>query len=215
MTWVELSPFVLAVLLLEITPGPNMGLLSVVAVSQGRKAGIVMAIGIGLGLLIIGTLAALGGTQVLQNNPAYYEGLRWAGFLYLLYLAFDLYKSPNAALESNATPLKAAGLDIRRLFLRGLLTNLLNPKAGLFFLIALPQFIPSGLKSNNVLPFDIVLGMVAIYVVIATLIHLTIIYLAGSLQPVLLKSSSISTFKAGMAVTLVGVAVWQFLGTAQ
>jgi threonine/homoserine/homoserine lactone efflux protein len=215
MSLVQLSPFMLAVLLLEVTPGPNMGLLTITAASQGRRAGIIMAVGIALGLLVIGTMASLGGTQFVTANPAYYEALRWTGLIYLLYLAFDLYQSPTLSLQQAEQQKLVTNSRFGRLFSQGLLTNLFNPKAGLFFLIALPQFIPSSLKTENVLPVDVVLGMVAIYVAIATLIHITIICLAGSLQPVLQRSSSQKTLKTNMAVMLIGVTAWQFFATAR
>jgi threonine/homoserine/homoserine lactone efflux protein len=110
--------------LIELTPGPNRGCLAVVAINQGKFAGNAAVAGVASGLLTIGLAAAYGLAAVLQSNALIYEGLRYAGVLFLLYLAWERWR--DGGVEQDG----AMGLSAQ--FLRGLLNNLLNPKSALF-----------------------------------------------------------------------------------
>ena len=90
----------------------------------------------------LGGAVALGLTALLAASTAAYAVLRWAGAAYLLYLGVRLLLSPRAALPIEAAP-SAAGHPFRR----GLFTNLLNPKVGVFYVSFLPQFIPTGVNA--------------------------------------------------------------------
>jgi threonine/homoserine/homoserine lactone efflux protein len=192
-----------------------MGLLVIIALSAGRRAGLATIVGIALGLLCLGGMASLGMAKLLAANPALYDGLRWAGLFYLLYLAFDMYRDSNL-IDQQASQV---GIDQNRdqlqtYFGRGLISNLLNPKAGLFFLVVLPSFIPNRVKLNS--GEDVAaLMLVAIYVMIATCIHLCLVGFAAQLQPALMRGKRLKMFQAIMALMLVGIAFWQFMATAR
>lgn len=120
--------FAFASLIIELTPGPNMTYLALVAASDGRRAGFATVAGVALGLATIGLAAAFGVAQLVSASPIAYEILRWAGVLFLLYLAWDGWRGEGdvVAVASNSDG---------RYFRRGLITNLLNPKAAVFYVV--------------------------------------------------------------------------------
>lgn len=76
-------------LAIEMTPGPNMGYLAVLGISQGRLAGLSAVLGVALGLCVLGLLVGFGAGSFVLDNRWAYEALRWAGSLYLMWLAYD------------------------------------------------------------------------------------------------------------------------------
>ena len=155
----SLIAFVLAAGLVTVTPGLDTALVLRAAASEGRKPGAWAAVGVGAGCLIWGGAVALGLTALLAASTAAYALLRWAGAAYLLYLGVQLLLKPRSALQIEAAP-SAAGHPFRR----GLLTNLLNPKVGVFYVSFLPQFIPAGVNvpawSFLLASIHVVLGLV-------------------------------------------------------
>jgi len=118
-----LLSFMLASFLIELTPGPNMTYLALVAASDGRKAGFATVTGVALGLTVIGLLAAFGVAELVQASRLAYDVLRWGGVLFLFYLAWDGWRQ-------SAEPVAAPEHEgLVRYFTRGLVTNILNPKA--------------------------------------------------------------------------------------
>lgn len=134
--------FAAAALVLTATPGPDMLLIASRSVSQGRSAGFLTYAGIAAGTYCHAIAAGLGLSQLFLTVPVAYEIVRWAGCLYLLYLAYKTIRSEGAAFSPSPTPKRLSG---RRIFFEGLATNLLNPKMALFVLALFPQFVdPSG-----------------------------------------------------------------------
>src|SRR5262249_44516100 len=119
-------PFVITCLVIELTPGPNMAYLAVLSTFTGRRAGFAATLGIALGLMIVGLASALGLAAVIANSRLLYEGLRWTGALYLFWLAWEGWRGEQETSPGNA----AWPTEHSKYFLRGLVTNLLNPKAG-------------------------------------------------------------------------------------
>jgi threonine/homoserine/homoserine lactone efflux protein len=130
--------FATACVVLTATPGPDMLLIASRSISQGRRSGFVTLAGIQVGTYVHAGAAALGLSQLLVLVPAAYDAVKWAGAVYLLYLAWTTLKSAGGAVEtrktSDAAPLGA-------IFRQGLVTNLLNPKMALFVLALFPQFV--------------------------------------------------------------------------
>src|SRR6476659_2017290 len=128
-----LAAFILTSLIIEMTPGPNMAYLAVLSASRGRIAGLAAVLGVASGLALLGVAVGLGAGSLILNNPLAYEGLRWAGALYLCWLAYDSWHEARQ-------PVEAAPVARSRLvhFRRGFVTNLLNPKAALFFIAVVP-----------------------------------------------------------------------------
>jgi threonine/homoserine/homoserine lactone efflux protein len=189
----DLLGFALASLLIEITPGPNMTYLAILAAREGRRAGYVAVAGVALGLALLGAAAAFGLATLLAASPALYSILRWGGVLYLLFLAWDAWKSAGE-------PPEVAGQS--RFFVQGLVTNLLNPKAALFYVAVMPNFLGS---DDGLMSWGLLAGT---YVAIATAIHLIIVTASGSLMPVLEKGGGRIVVARVLAVTLAGVALW-------
>jgi threonine/homoserine/homoserine lactone efflux protein len=188
------AAFFLASLILELTPGPNMTWLALLSASQGREVGFLAVWGIGTGLLTIGMAAAFGMADIIQTSPMIYEGLRWAGIVFLLYLAYDGWRGETGGAEGENTT---------RHFMRGLMANLLNPKAAVFYIAVLPTFVASG---QQVLSQT--LWLTVIYVVIATSIHALIVVLAATLQPVLMDPRRERIVRRLLSGLLALVAVW-------
>jgi threonine/homoserine/homoserine lactone efflux protein len=188
--------FLLTSLLIELTPGPNMTYLALVAASDGRRAGFVTVAGVALGLAIIGAVAAIGVAQIIQASDLLYEGLRWAGVAFLLYLAWEGWRS--------GTDVSAKPDELRRkYFTRGLVTNLLNPKAGVFYVAVLPTFID---PNQRLTPQA--LTLTAIYVGVATAVHAAIVMLAGALEPVLNDPRREKIARRFLSAILACVAIW-------
>lgn len=195
-----LFAFLTTCLVIELTPGPNMGYLGLLSASQGRRAGISAALGVGLGLLIVGVAAALGLAAIISNSFFLYELLRWGGVGYLLWLSWEAWQTSR-----ETSPGKAEPADDRHvaLFSRGLISNLLNPKAGLFYIAILPTFVD---PSKTVVGQTVLLSI--LYVAIATIVHMSIVMLAGTAQPLLANQRYGILFRRVMAVVLVGIAIW-------
>ena len=196
--WEIIAGFALTSLLIELTPGPNMVYLAIVAMSEGRRQGFAAVAGVALGLSIVGLLAALGLAAAIDASPILYQTLRWCGVAYLLWLAWDGWRDAGEAVEH--APL---GSSLRRYFTRGLVTNLLNPKAAIFYISVLPGFVMTGAP---VMPQTIVLS--AVYVAVATLIHAAIVTAAGQLRPLLEDPRLSRVIRRALALALALVAVW-------
>lgn len=192
-----LPAFALASFLIELTPGPNMAWLAMLAAMQGRRRGFAAVAGVSLGLAIMGALAGLGLAALLAAEPALYNALRWAGVLYLLYLAWDGWKDAGLPAE------EATGITAGAAFRRGLVTNLLNPKAAAFYVTVLPAFLPSTGASA-----DVTLWFAATYVLVATLVHGAIVALAGTASGVLSNDDRRRVVGRLLSIALAFVAVW-------
>ncbi|MFF0343260.1 LysE family translocator [Kribbella sp. NPDC004875] len=117
-------------------PGPNNLYISLRSLTQGRRAGVVSALAVETGTLVYIVVTALGLAALVQTSPTLFTAITVAG---ALYLGLKLLKAP-AAEQSDG--IQAAPLG--RVFRDGVVVNLLNPKAALFFLAFLPQFTTRG-----------------------------------------------------------------------
>lgn len=133
----SLALFLAAGLALNLTPGPDMLYVAARGVGEGRAAGIVSALGIGVGTLVHITLVAAGLAALLAAVPVAYLTLRLGGAAYLVYLGVRALRA-RAPADPAATLTPA---PLRVIFRQGVVTNVLNPKVALFFLAFLPQFI--------------------------------------------------------------------------
>ncbi|MDP4023288.1 LysE family translocator [Methylobacterium sp. NEAU 140] len=132
-----LTLFAAACLALAVTPGPDMLLVATRSAGQGRAAGFATLAGIQAGIYAHAAAAALGLSQLLAVVPAAYDAVRYAGAAYLLYLAWQAFRSP----PEPAARVEAARRSGWRMVAQGFLTNLLNPKVALFVLALFPQFV--------------------------------------------------------------------------
>lgn len=190
--------FLLTSIIVELTPGPNMGTLASLTLERGRRAGLAVVGGIAVGLAIVGVLASLGLTAAISESPLLYQVLRWAGIFYLLYLAYDAWR------DAGASGIAREPEERGSLFLRGLTINLLNPKAAVFYVAILPTFVDparGALLAQN-------LTLVAIYVAVATAVHAGIVLLAARLRPHLVAGAGERVLRRVLAVLMGLIAVW-------
>ena len=115
----DVITFLLAVLLLELTPGPNMGYLATLALSRGRAAGLIATAGVACGLAVHAMVAGLGAGVLIQQYPLLYDVRRWIGVSYLLYLAWEGWRTAKEVSPAHTDRTATAG----PLFLRGFLSN--------------------------------------------------------------------------------------------
>lgn len=170
----SLIAFGLIALGMVLTPGPNMVYLISRSICQGRMAGLISLGGVALGFVFYMLCAALGITALVMAVPYAYDALRFAGALYLLYLAWQ------AVRPGGRSPFQVKDLpkdSARKLFTMGFLTNLLNPKIAVMYLSLLPQFINP--DHGSVLVQSLVLGFTQI--VISVSVNATIAIMAGSI----------------------------------
>jgi threonine/homoserine/homoserine lactone efflux protein len=191
-------PFLLAVALIELTPGPNMGWLALVSLARGRLAGFAAVAGVTLGLAVWMLAAAFGLTQALLIWPPLYQIIRWAGVVFLLWLAWEAWR-PEAA--GDAAP------DIRTLrglFLRGMTGNLLNPKAAVFYVALLPTF----MRPDHGSPLAQALTLGGLHLAVAVAIHALIVLGAAGAGGLVLSRMQGPALRAVMAGGIAVVALW-------
>lgn len=161
-----LLAFVAAAGVLTITPGVDTAMVLRSSASSGPRAGAAAGLGICAGLFVWGAGAAFGLTALLAASTVAFTIVKWAGAAYLVYLGAKLLAKPRTALDA---PSKAPGegggkggaADALR---RGFLTNILNPKVGVFYVTFLPQFVPHGV---NVAAFSLLLAAVHVLLTLA------------------------------------------------
>lgn len=141
-----LLAFGLAAGLLTLTPGLDTALVLRTAAVDGPRRAAFAGLGIVLGCLAWGAAVALGLGVLLEASTLAFNILKWAGAAYLVWLGLGLILKPRARFEL-AAPAAPAGGDLAWLR-RGLLTNLLNPKVGVFYVSFLPQFLPAGVPAG-------------------------------------------------------------------
>jgi threonine/homoserine/homoserine lactone efflux protein len=197
-----LAPFVLAILMLELTPGPNMAYLAALSLSEGRRAGLLAVTGVTVGLLVYLLLSVMGVAGALARAPALYEALRWAGVFYLFWLAWEAWSGAG-----ETSPGEARGASP---FLRGLIANLLNPKAAIFYTTLLPGFIAPdhGAFWRQALLFG------GVHIAVSILVHTGIVFTASH-AAIYATSVGAARLRRAMAVGVALSAVWLLWGTAR
>ena len=138
--------FILAAILLNLTPGTDSMYIITRSISQGQTAGFYSVLGITSGILVHTLLAALGLSVLLANSPTAFMIVKYIGAAYLCYLGLKMLLSKNSSSiannlskDQNVTSQKA--VDGWQIYKQGVLTNTFNPKVALFFLAFFPQFI--------------------------------------------------------------------------
>ena len=189
----DIAGFAAAVLLIELTPGPNMAWLAGLAATEGKRSGLSAVAGIALGLLANGALAALGLATLLTAMPALLHGLRLAGAAMMVWLAIEAWRGAEKAPPPTAT---------RRAFATGALLNLLNPKAYLFFVVVAPEFL-----GGRTLGLTEALTLAVVSTGIATAIHLAIVLAGSHAQAWLTDERRTRWVRRAFAVVMLGVAI--------
>lgn len=186
-----LSIFVGAVMLLLLSPGPNMAFVISHGASYGWRGGVASGLGIGLADLILTALTAMGVTALVASWPPAFDLIRYAGVLYLLWLAFKALQKTSATSDVAQVPLKI-------LMIRAMLNSLLNPKALLFFMVFLPQFVDAQQG-----PIALQLVLLGVVLTLVSGVFHTLLGVFGS--TVSRRISSMSTFAKWQSVGLAAV----------
>jgi threonine/homoserine/homoserine lactone efflux protein len=158
--WTALIAFATAAGLLTIIPGLDTMLVLRTAIAEGRRRAMGAGLGICAGCLVWGLLVSVGLGAVLTVSTVAYSILRLIGACYLVYLGARLllYRRPPPPIETEtADDIHHSNGQTFSWFVSGFLTNLLNPKVGVFYVTFLPQFVPAGV---NVVGFSVLLAVI-------------------------------------------------------
>ena len=177
---VHLGIFCAAVVLLNLTPGPDTAFIVGQSVAHGRRAGLMSVLGISAGCVVHTLALALGLSAILAASASAFTVIKFAGALYLTFLGVRMIvaslRAPAAAAPSAAI-MPTRRPSSRRTFMQGFVTNVLNPKVVLFFLSFFPQFVATSSPSKG-LAF-LVLG--GVMIAISTIYNGSVAWLAGSI----------------------------------
>jgi RhtB (resistance to homoserine/threonine) family protein len=147
---IHFSTFLITGILLNLTPGNDTIFILTKSIGQGKKAGIMSALGIGTGSIIHTLLAAFGLSVIIVKSILLFTIIKYAGAAYLLYIGYKMLTS-GSQLNTNVS-IKNDQANYVKIYRDAIITNVLNPKVALFFIAFLPQFIDASVK-NTVLPF--------------------------------------------------------------
>jgi threonine/homoserine/homoserine lactone efflux protein len=171
-SWPDLAVFLTAALMLNLTPGNDMMFVLGQSLKGGPKRGIAASLGIATGSLIHLALVALGLAVVLANNPMVFEAIRWAGVIYLVWLAFKAFtstQSPKSVVDVNGSTWRA--------WRDGTLVNLLNPKVIVFMFAFLPPFV----RPENGMPLLQLLILGTLFNIGGTAVNIAVATLSASI----------------------------------
>lgn len=183
--------FLLAVFLLNITPGPDTAYIVGRSIAQGRSAGIVSALGIGTGCLVHTLACAFGLTALIAASPMAFTAVKYAGAAYLIYLGAKLLLArPEAPANSADTAAAGPARSLRQLYAQGVATNVLNPKVVLFFISFFPQFVAAD-SAHKTLAFLALGGVFSLQGLIWSVV---VAWVAGSVTRRLAGNSAVKTW---------------------
>ncbi|MES2192408.1 MAG: LysE family translocator [Pseudomonadota bacterium] len=140
--------FVIAGILLNLTPGTDVLYIVANALRFGARAGMVAALGISAGCFVHILAAAVGVSALMAASATAFTVLKWAGAAYLVFVGLRMLLSRTPAPASLSAQTAETSPALKTIFLQGFLTNALNPKVALFFLAFVPQFIAPGVDNK-------------------------------------------------------------------
>lgn len=196
--------FIGATLLLALSPGPDNIYVLTQSVVHGSRSGLATVAGLITGCVFHTTLIAFGVSALLVASPKLFFGIKVIGALYLLFLAFKVYKSDATITLATQPPQKS----YTSLFKQGIVMNILNPKVMLFFLAFFPAFLwePAG---NTVFQFYILGG---VFMGVSFIVFGAIALLAGAISQYLKKESQLGAVLRWLQIIVfVGIAVYILL----
>ncbi|MEZ5007265.1 MAG: LysE family translocator [Chitinophagales bacterium] len=203
-----LLSFLSASILLTLLPGPDILYVLTESITKGAKTGRTIAFGLVSGVLIHTALAATGISILIYQSDVVFNVVKYAGAAYLFYLAYQATQElPIKINEADISQNKVSNPDyhFRKLFQKGFLMNVLNPKVSIFFIAFLPQFIsPTGFT-----PMVQMLIMGVVFIVQAYLIFALVASLSGQLSHFLQNEKiwNISKWIKTMVLFLIGLSL--------
>ena len=205
MNYEILFGFILATTALALSPGPDNIYVLMQSITNGRKYGIATVCGLISGCLVHTTLVAFGVSAIIKESETLFFIIKTLGALYLLYLAYKVFKSDAAvSLSNNAVPKKS----MMQLFKQGVIMNVLNPKVSIFFLAFFPAYLFS--KTISTVTQFYVLGL--LFMATSFMVFALIAILAGFSSDYLKQSKNIGlVLKWLQIVVFIGIAIFIFL----
>ena len=197
-----LISFALATSVLAISPGPDNIYVLVQSITNGKAYGLATVCGLITGCIVHTTLLAFGVSAIIKANEELFFGIKVLGALYLLYLAYKVFKSDSQLdFDSETAPKKS----LKALFVQGFFMNVLNPKVTIFFLAFFPGFLFS--KTMSTIAQFYILG--GIFMLVSFIIFSAIALLAGQIKSYTLKHrNSGVVFKWLQIIVFIGIAVF-------
>ena len=190
-----LISFVLATATLAISPGPDNIFVLVQSIVNGKKYGLATVLGLMTGCIIHTTLVAFGVSEVIKQNPNLFFIIKLFGAAYLLYLAYQVYKSDASITFSTDNVDKKSTTE---LFKTGFWMNVLNPKVTIFFLAFFPQFLFSE-EISTIIQFYVLGGL---FILTSFTIFSSIALLAGSISEVIKQNKKIGVYLKWMQIVV-------------
>jgi len=180
--------FIGAVVVLVLAPGPDMAYMLGRTITQGRRAGVLAAVGINVGAYVHLTSAVLGLSALLMASSVAFTAVKWIGACYLIWLGIQTItaKSGPMNLEGRLSGAPSG----KAIFWQGFLSDVLNPKVAIFFLAFFPQFVQVGRndETQQLLLLGVTCNMIAIS------INLVLVYFASTVTANLRSSEKVTTW---------------------
>ena len=179
--------FFIAALVVAIAPGPDNLFVLAQSATHGTRAGICVICGLCTGIAVQTTLLIVGVSALIAASPVAFFVLQCCGAAYLLYLAYKSFqvRAGVVKLDGRGEKSESSSLSFRKLYLRGVIMNLTNPKAVLFAL----SFIPPAVRMDSALSPSLQMAILGVEFVVATFIVFgSIAFLAGTVKNFLLNS---------------------------
>lgn len=175
-----LLTFFTASILLALAPGPDNIFVLIQSIYQGKKSGLMVVLGLCTGLIFHTLAVAFGVAVIFQTSQFAFTILKFAGVCYLLYLAWKIFNAKDEKISTNNTD----KIDSKKLYFRGIIMNITNPKVSIFFLAFLPQF--TNPDFGNVSYQTLILGL--IFIIATIIVFSSIAILSGSISKILNES---------------------------
>ena len=176
-----LIAFFSASLLLALVPGPDNIFVLTQSIFQGKKSGLVIMLGLCTGLIFHTLAVTFGVAVIFQTSVIAFTILKIVGAMYLLYLAWQIFNAPSEKIDNKNNSIS---IDYKKLYYRGIIMNITNPKVSIFFLAFLPQFTNPALGTVSLQ----MLFLGALFIIATILIFGSIALLSSSLSKVFNKS---------------------------
>lgn len=201
---INFEAFLLAAIIVVITPGIDTIMVLTRSISKGKKAGLYSALGVSLGLIFHTCAVTFGLSLIIAKSAIAFGIIKYLGAAYLIYIGIKSILSKGEQMEIKKTEIGIKGM--RKFFLTAFLSDVLNPKIAIFFLAFLPQFVKTT-EINNPVPY-LLLGMVMFLI---TLLWCSFLAIMGSKVAALFnknkKAEGIMNKASGFVFILLGIKV--------
>ncbi|WP_076547772.1 LysE family translocator [Maribacter ulvicola] len=201
-----LLAFTMATLVLSLSPGPDNIFVLIQSITNGKKFGLAVVLGLMTGCLVHTSLLAFGVSAIIKNNPAIFTFIKIFGAAYLMYLAIMVYRGGDAISLDGGTRNKKS---ISNLFRQGFIMNVLNPKVTIFFLAFFPGFLFSD-SLSPIIQFYI-LGF--LFILVSTIVFGGMALLSGQISTFLVDNKRTGlVLKWVQIIVFIGIAIYLFIG---